>query len=98
MPIPHVTLDTTFKQFVEEARGLRLAKIKYGTALYRGLVREFNRFKQAFLDAEQRETRQQARMLPAEDSLEAVMFVRYSLLMGPWHPQTDLVICVLGLM
>lgn len=59
----HVTLDTTFKQFVEEARGLRHADIKHGTALYRKLVREFNRLKQAFIDIEEGEMRRQARML-----------------------------------
>ena len=59
----HVTLDTSFKQFVEEASGLRLAQIKRETALYRKLVKEFNRLKQAFLDTEEGEIRRQARML-----------------------------------
>ena len=40
MAISQVTLDTSFKQFVEEARGLRLTDIKCGTALYRKLVKE----------------------------------------------------------
>ena len=63
MSISQVTLDTSFKQFVEEARGLRLADIKRGTALYRKLVNEFNRLKQAFLAIEEGEIRRQARML-----------------------------------
>ena len=63
MSTSRVTLDTSFKQFVEEARGLRLADIKRGTALYRKLVNEFNGLKQTFLAIEEGETRRQARML-----------------------------------
>jgi hypothetical protein len=63
MSEPSVSVDTTFKQFVEEERGLRLAHIKCGTALYRMLVKDFNRFKQAFIDIEEREIRQEARLL-----------------------------------
>jgi len=68
-----VTLDTTFKQFVEEMKGLSLAGIKPGTVLYRKLMKEFNRLKQALLDEEERAFRQQVRMLPAEEGLEAVI-------------------------
>ena len=63
MAISEVTLDTSFKQFVEEARGIRLADIRHGTALYRKLVKEFNRLKQAFIAIEEGEIRRQARML-----------------------------------
>jgi hypothetical protein len=61
--ISQVTPDTSFKQFVEEMRGLRLADIKRGTARYRRLVNEFNRLKQVFLAIEEGEIRRQARML-----------------------------------
>ena len=61
--LSQVTLNTTFKQFVEDARGLRLADIKHGTALYRKLVKEFNGLKQIFIDIEEGETRRQARIL-----------------------------------
>jgi len=60
-----VTLDTTFKEFVEEAMGIRLATLKSESRIYRTLVREFNRIKQTFIDIEEGETRRQARMLPA---------------------------------
>ena len=75
MAISQVTLDTSFKQFVEDARGLRLAHIKSGTALYRKLVKEFNRLKQAFIDGEEEEIRRQARMLKIEAGLEAMFLV-----------------------
>jgi len=58
-----VNVDTTFKQFVEEKRGLRLAHIKRETSLYRMLVKDFNWFKQAFIALEEREIRQKARLL-----------------------------------
>ena len=84
MSTSHVTLDTTFKQFVEETKAVRLADIESGTALYRKLVKEFNRVKQAFLDNEAGETRRQARMLPAEEGLEAVIVagIAYSWVLG----------------
>ena len=63
MAISQVTLGTSFKQLVEEARGLRLADIKRGTALYRKLVNEFNGLKQTFLAVEEGDIRRQARML-----------------------------------
>ena len=75
MPISHVTLDTTFKQFVEEARGLRLAHVKSGTVLYRKLVKEFNRLKQTFIDGEEEEMRRQARVLNIEAGLETMVLV-----------------------
>ena len=58
-----ITLDTCFKQFVEEARGLRLADVNKETGLYRKLVREFNQVKQTFIDIEECEERRQARAL-----------------------------------
>ena len=63
MPIFQVTPDTSFKQFVEESRGLRLADIRHGTALYRKLVKEFNELKKIFIDIEEGEIRRQARTL-----------------------------------
>ena len=84
MAISQVTLDTSFKQFVAETRGLRLADIKCGTALYRKLVKEFNRLKQTFLAIEEGEIRRQARMLSAEEGLEAVILagIVYSWVLG----------------
>jgi hypothetical protein len=74
--ISQVTLDTSFKEFVEEARGIRLADIRHGTALYRKLVKEFNRLKQTFIDSEEGEIRRQARMLlrQTEASLGSAVF------------------------
>jgi len=82
--LPHVTLDTTFKQFVEEMKAVRLADIEPGTARYRKLVKEFNRVKQAFLDDEAEETRGQARMLSAEEAIEAIILagIAYSWVFG----------------
>jgi hypothetical protein len=79
-----VTLDTTFKQFVEEAKGVRLADIESGTARYRKLVKEFNQLKQAFLDNEAEDMRPRARMLPAEEGLEAIILagIAYSWVLG----------------
>ncbi len=54
-----VTLDTSFKQFVE-AKGLSLAAAARGTALYTKLIKEFNELKQSFLDREEMEERRQA--------------------------------------
>jgi hypothetical protein len=83
VPTSHVTLDTTFKQFVEEAKGVRLADIKTGTALYRKLVREFNRVKQTFIDIEEGETRRQARMLLRHGLESSVLAsIAYSWILG----------------
>ena len=84
MAVPQVTLDTTFKEFVEEAKAVRLADIEPGTARYRKLVREFNRVKQAFLDDEAGEIRRQARMLPTEEAIEAIILagVAYCWVLG----------------
>jgi hypothetical protein len=81
--ISQVTLDTSFKQFVEEARGLRLADIKRGTPLYRKLVNEFNRLKQAFLGIEEGEIRRQARMLLRHGLESSVLAsIAYSWILG----------------
>lgn len=63
---------------------MRLADIEPGTALYRKLAKEFNRVKQAFLDDEAEETRRQARMLPTEEAIEAIILagVAYSWVLG----------------
>jgi hypothetical protein len=61
--ISEVSLETCFKQFVEEARGLRLADVHRETRLYRRLVREFNEVKQGFIDKEEGEERRRIRSL-----------------------------------
>jgi len=61
--VDSVTLDTCFKEFVENVRGLRLVDVEHGTPLYRKLLREFNQSKRARLDDEQREEHQKARMI-----------------------------------
>ncbi len=58
-----ITLDTCFKQFVEEARGLRLTDVHREMKLYRRLVREFNQVKQGYIDIEEVEERQRIRAL-----------------------------------
>jgi 5S rRNA maturation endonuclease (ribonuclease M5) len=61
-----ITLDTCFKQFIE-AKGIRLADVKHGTALYRKLVKEFNDLKQVFIDMEEKEEQLKARALEIDE-------------------------------
>ena len=61
-----ITLDTSFKHFVE-AKGVRFIEVERGTGLYRKLIDEFNRLKQTFLDKEEMEKRQEMRALSIEE-------------------------------
>ena len=68
-----ITLDTCFKEFVENVRGLRLVDVEQGTPLYKELLREFNRSKRIYLDDEEREERRRARMIAmAEEGIGGI--------------------------
>jgi hypothetical protein len=69
-----VTVNTSFKQYVEQVKGLRFVVVREDLRLYRRLIREFNKLKEAFIDRDEEEARRQARALPVteEDRLHAL--------------------------